>query len=145
MIKKVIFICTGNTCRSPMAEALFKKLLTDKGITDIEVSSAGLMTADGLPASENSVKAMAEIGMDISAHRSRQLTAEMLNGAVAVTMTAAQAQMLKNFTDSVMAMPSEIPDPYGGSLDEYVSCRDAIAAVLPEVLERLEEYEDPEA
>lgn len=145
MIKKVIFICTGNTCRSPMAEALFKKLLTDKGITDIEVSSAGLMTADGLPASENSVKAMAEIGMDISAHRSRQLTAEMLNGAVAVTMTAAQAQMLKNFTDSVMAMPVEIPDPYGGDLEKYISCREAISAALPEVLERLEEYEDSEA
>lgn len=120
-----------------MAEALLKKLLSQRDTDNIDVSSAGLMTSDGLPASENSVSAMADVGIDISAHRSRQLTPEMLKGALAVTMTVSQRDMLKQITDSVMAMPTEIPDPYGGSAEQYAECRDAIAAALPALLERL--------
>ena len=72
----IIFLCTGNTCRSPMAEGLFHAHNGEEK-TGLTAASAGLYTENGLPASANAVAAAGERGADISAHRSRQLTAEM--------------------------------------------------------------------
>ena len=69
-MKKVLFVCTGNTCRSPMAEGIFNKLATEYGI-DAVAESAGLNTKNDLPVSENAVKACAEIGIDIRGHKSK--------------------------------------------------------------------------
>ena len=73
-----LILCTGNTCRSPMAAAILKEILTKKGDTASEVVSAGLQTLDGLPANPNAVAAMKEWGVDLSGHRSRQVTPQML-------------------------------------------------------------------
>ena len=69
----VTFVCTGNTCRSPMAEALLRATLTKRGqgLEKLKVASFGLAAESGLPASTNSVKAMQRIGLDVGAHRSR--------------------------------------------------------------------------
>ena len=72
----ILFVCTGNTCRSPMAEGY----LRSKGIDGVTVSSRGLV-ADGSPVSPNSKTAMAEVGIDIAAHISRQITADDINKA----------------------------------------------------------------
>lgn len=134
---KIIFVCTGNTCRSPMAEGLFKALLSKWGVGGVEVGSAGLAAFPGAPVSDKSVTVMEEVGIDISAHRASPLSPEMLNADRIITMTAGQREAMSSLPVAVDAMPVEIPDPYGGSLEEYRRCRDTIAAALPEVASRL--------
>lgn len=79
-MEQIIFICTGNTCRSPMAEGLFRAHNGEEK-TGLTAASAGLYTENGLPASANAAAAAGERGADISAHRSQQLTAEMAENA----------------------------------------------------------------
>src|SRR5213592_4659653 len=78
-MKTILFVCTGNICRSPMAEGLFRQAV--KGPTDFRVLSAGVGAADGMPPSEYAVQALKELGIDISRQRSRVLTAELVQQA----------------------------------------------------------------
>lgn len=87
-MKKILFICTGNTCRSSMAEVLFKKLTKEKGIEDIKVISAGLSAFTGDKASPNAIQVMKEMGLDLSNHRARSLEPSLINEAdLILTMT----------------------------------------------------------
>lgn len=81
-MQTVLFICSGNICRSPMAEGLLRKMLNDAGITDIEVHSAGTLGIEGAPASSAGMAACwDEFGVDISRHRSKGVTPAMLQEA----------------------------------------------------------------
>ncbi len=80
-MKTILFVCTGNICRSPMAEGIFRHAVKGRG--DYEVYSAGVGAIDGLPPSEHAVRAVRELGIDISRQRSRMLTAELVRRAVA--------------------------------------------------------------
>ena len=123
-METIIFICTGNTCRSPMAEGLFRHL-GGEAETGLTAASAGLYTENGLPASANAVAAAAERGADISAHRSRQLTPEMVREAnYLVCMTGAHydrlCELFPDCTDKVFTLlPEDISDPFGGDLETY--------------------------
>ena len=75
-MKSILFVCTGNICRSPMAEGLFRHAV--KGWADFKVGSAGIGAINGLPPSTHATRAMREIGIDISHQRSRMITAEMV-------------------------------------------------------------------
>ncbi len=77
-MRNILFVCTGNTCRSPMAEAFCKQLIQEKGFKELSCSSAGLAAYPGSPASEFSIKVMGEVGIDLSGHRSQPLNAEMV-------------------------------------------------------------------
>ena len=92
MKRQVLFICAGNTCRSPMAEALFRHMLGQAGLSEFfAVSSAGLSAFHGDAAAAGAEEAMRERGLGLSAHRSRPLSGGLLAGADwAVTMTQAQ-------------------------------------------------------
>ena len=72
-MKTILFVCTGNICRSPMAEGLFRHAVKGRG--DFEVLSAGVGAIDGMPPSEYAVRALRELGIDISHQRSRMLSA----------------------------------------------------------------------
>lgn len=136
---EIIFVCTGNTCRSPLAEGLMKKLLTDRGIESIEVSSAGLAAFPGDGVSEKSVRAAENYGIDISSHRSRRIDSYMLENAVFVCMTASHAQALLPYVDKsrLFIIGEGIPDPYGGTQEEYDSCAEKISSALPAVLSEI--------
>ena len=77
MKKNVLFVCTGNSSRSVMAEWYFKHLVADQ-VDEFWVGSAGIGAMDGYPASEETVRVMREIGIDVSEHRSRKITGAMV-------------------------------------------------------------------
>ena len=137
----ILLVCTGNTCRSPMAAGLLKALLAEA--LGIEVSelenngyrtpAAGTATVSGLPATPEAVAAMKEKGIDISDHRSTALTHEMVEQAqVILTMTRghrAAVLRLGSGNDERCCLVSDgrdIADPMGGDLAVYKSCRDQI-------------------
>ena len=143
--KRILFICTGNTCRSPMAEAIFNKLAEEKNI-DAVADSAGIY-ADGSNISENSKIVLNEIGIDISKRDSKNLTRELIdNSDIVLTMTSAHKNGVefafpgfKNIytLSEFLGIDKEIADPYGGDVDDYRVCRDEIYNLILKVIEKL--------
>lgn len=137
----IIFVCTGNTCRSPMAAALCEGLARERGMTDLIAESRGLAAAPGDPASPHAAEALSEVGLDLSAHRSRQADPAELAGAdLVICMTRSHRIILEGAgipAGKIRVLGVGIPDPFGGSLEDYRACRDAIAAALPAVLDEL--------
>ena len=138
-MKKVLFVCTGNICRSPMAEGFFRELTQARG--GFESLSAGLAAIDGQSPSTNSVTAMNELGIDIRAQRSTQLTPELVAEVDYIFGLAhghvenldryfPQARekifLLREFVETLPRHEREISDPIGGDLSVYQACRDEI-------------------
>ena len=141
-MEQIIFICTGNTCRSPMAEGFFRAHNGEEK-TGLTAASAGLYTENGLPASANAVAAAGERGADISAHRSRQLTAEMARGAkYLVCMAGAHydrlCELFPDCADKIFTLlPEDISDPFGGDLEIYRRAASEIKAAVESIIGRL--------
>ena len=137
-MKKVIFICSGNTCRSPMAEGLFKKMCADAGV-EIEVSSAGVGTFAGMPPSYEAVEAAKAYDVDISAHRSRCFHPLMAGeDTLFVCMTYSHAAVLLSAgvkEENIRVL--DIVDPYGGDAEVYRACAAALAQKLTGILEEV--------
>lgn len=137
--KEILFLCSGNTCRSPMAEGILNNIAKEEELSVCAVS-AGLFAVSSVP-SEFAILAMHEIGIDITAHRAQQLTAEIASKADRIlTMTKSHAQMVElyfpQYKDKVCTLSewaeedADVPDPYGGSIEKYRSCRDEIKRLI---------------
>jgi protein-tyrosine phosphatase len=149
----VIFVCTGNTCRSPLAEAMFRKMLAERlNCTEDElpargfsVASAGLAAGHGVPAAAESLALAAEFGLTLARHRSQPLTDDLLDMADYVfTMTGGHRDAIvsarPDLEGRVHLLSREgidIADPIGGGPAEYERCRAGIERELLVLLERL--------
>src|SRR5436305_3620706 len=153
-MKTVLFICTGNVCRSPMAEGIFRYAVQGRG--DYRVFSAGLGAMEGQPPSPYGVQAVRELGIDISSQRSRMLTPDLVQQAEYIFgMThshidtvmllyphaAEKTFMLREFDETLDLFEKDISDPIGGSYDVYLSCRDQIEQGMVSLLGFLEQAE----
>ena len=129
----ILFVCTGNTCRSPMAEGY----LRSKGIDGVTVSSRGL-ASDGSPVSVNSKTVMDEVGIDIGGHISKQLTDRDINGAdkIICLSPSHKAVLLSAGVpeNKLFVLGNGISDPFGGDISVYRRCRDEIFAAVDALL-----------
>jgi protein-tyrosine-phosphatase len=146
----VLLICTGNTCRSPLAAALLQRQLEQRGVTDITVGSAGTGAQVGAPASEGSYLVALEDGIDLSAHRARLLTPELASGAdLILTMSRSHRQRVHDMPPGARVFllgeyagrtgaAAEVDDPFGGSIADYRATYEQLRELTSAVVQRLE-------
>jgi protein-tyrosine-phosphatase len=150
-MKNILLVCTGNTCRSPMAKALLQKILQERApgsAEEFHISSAGLTTGPGLPASKYAIAVMEERGIDIKGHRSQPVDASLVQAAdLVLAMTDVQREYLWDrfptrkeniFTLAEFAgIAGEVADPFGGGQAIYEECAAQLEYILNRVAERL--------
>jgi protein-tyrosine-phosphatase len=155
--KKILFVCTGNTCRSSMAQSLAQKKLQmmNMGSEQVEIISAGTAAIDGCPASREAIKVLKDRGIDLSGHTAQKLTLNMIKEADYIfTMTGLHKEQvlfidpsakgkvftLKEFSGTEkagMENHMDILDPFGGSEEIYLQCANKLDEAITKMLKKI--------
>jgi protein-tyrosine-phosphatase len=145
----LLFVCTGNTCRSAIAAALAREVADARGLTHLEISSAGTSAAEGQPASDGAVLVGLERQLDLTGHRARQLTPELVDAADLILVMgphhlervealggAGKAHLLTAYS-SRGADEHAVSDPFGGDLEGYRATVVELDAEIRRAVDRL--------
>ncbi len=142
MGRRILVVCTGNLCRSPMAAAFLRaRLACDEARLGWRVDSAGIWVTESRPASPYAIAEMAQRGLDLSTHRSRPVTREAIAEAdLILVMETHQAEALKaafpacapriRLLSEMIGERFDVSDPYGGSREEYAVIADQLEALI---------------
>lgn len=146
---RILFVCTGNTCRSALSEALARKFIVERALQDVDVLSAGTSAWDGAPASDGALLVGMERGLDLSQHRAQTLTRELVRDSdlilamgphhlerVEALGGAGRAYLLTDFA-SRGSNARPVNDPIGGELELYRSTADELEAEIRRVFDRI--------
>jgi protein-tyrosine-phosphatase len=156
---RILFVCTGNTCRSPLAAALTRRGLQKRGWAGVEVRSAGAAAVPGAEASQGSLGAARRHGLDLESHRSQPLTPDLVQWAdLILTMSAShlgpvllagggdRAAVITEFAAGRevnpeaaerAGVPDSVPDPFGGDEEEYERTYRSLEDLVERILDRL--------
>jgi protein-tyrosine-phosphatase len=148
-VKRILFVCTGNICRSPLAEALLRRALVERGLNDMTVESAGTGAWDGAPASEGAYLVALERGLDLSSHRARLLTREIVEDTDMIFTMArhhrarvhelggeGRVYVLGEYAGRE-GEEAEVGDPFGGDLEVYRDTCVELETLIAAVADRL--------
>jgi len=147
--KRILLVCTGNICRSPLAAALLERALAERGIEGITVSSAGTGAWDGAPASEGAYLVGLERGLDLSGHRAQLLTRELVDAAdLVLTMARHHRARVDELGGEghVFVLgeyagrdgdDAEVSDPFGGALEVYRDTCSELEGLLQAAVDRI--------
>lgn len=153
--KVILFVCTGNSCRSVMAEGIFRKMLDKAGKKNIRLSSAGTAALTGMKPPREVEEVMRKEGMDVSHHRATPLTTDLIDEADLVLVMDKYHQqailkmcpeasekifLLGEFSPGAGEPPLDIPDPLGESLRAYEEVFEEIKRCLDELLKKVNWY-----
>lgn len=146
--KLLLFVCTGNTCRSPLAQVIAQSLLAEAGLTNWQVASAGLAAFRGMSASRHALTAAQVLQLDLSAHQSQPLTAALAAQAdLILVMTEAHKdsilQQLPQLREKVYTIrefsgsSGDVQDPFGGTAADYLETAQELKALLQPIVQKL--------